>query len=309
MRHIQVPFPLSQVPAPLILIVVFAASWVAAAEPLTIRDDIGQTLRFSAPPQRIVSLAPGVTEILFQLGLDRAIVGVSDFCNYPEAALSKPRVGGVHPNMEAIVGLRPDLVVSTGGVAVQETARRFKAFGIPVMGVEADSVEAILTRIAWLGEITDRRDAAAALVARLRQRLATVASGYAPGPPPRVLYLIDENPYLTVGPKSFLYDALVKAGGRPFESGRHESYPRVGLEPIIAFDPEVIFFTGESDLVPEERIAAWQRWRQIAAVKAGRLYAIPRDLVNRPGPRIIDAIEFLSLKIKETHEVSREPAP
>ncbi len=286
----------------------FLSAAIAAAEPVTVRDDIGQTLRFSRAPQRIVSLAPGVTEILFALGLDQAIVAVSDFCNYPDTALSKPRVGGIHPNFEAIVALRPDLVVSTGGVAVQESARRLKEFGIPVMGVEADSVETILDRIAMLGEVTGRRDAATELVTRLRRRLAAVVARQTQAPPPRVLYLIDENPYLTVGPKSFLYDALINSGGRPFDTGRNESYPRVGLEPIIRFDPEVIFFTGESDLVPEERIAAWQRWRQISAVKTGRLYAIPRDLVNRPGPRIIDAIEFLASKLRATRDGS-EPRP
>ncbi len=298
--------PLCRSLLPLVLLLILTAS-PAAAWPLSVRDDIGQTLRFGAPPQRIVSLAPGVTEILFQLGLNDAIVGVSDFCNYPEAALSKPRVGGIHPNVEAIVALKPDLVVSTGGVAVQESARRFKEFGIPVMGVEADSIEAILERIALLGEVTGSRDAATELVARLRKRLDAVVANRPPGPPPRVLYLIDENPYLTVGPKSFLYDALLQSGGRPFETGRNESYPRVGLEPIVGFDPEVIFFTGESDQVPEERIAAWQQWRQITAVKTGRLYAIPRDLVNRPGPRIIDAIEFLASKLQATPHVLSAP--
>ncbi len=297
----------SPFPASLLLVLLVAASG-AEAEPITVRDDIGQTLRFSTPPRRIVSLAPGVTETLFHLGLDDAIVGVSDFCNYPDAARSKPRVGGVNPNVEAIVALRPDLVVSTGGVAVQESARRFKAFGIPVMGIEADSVEAIFTRITLLGEVTGRRDGATALVDRLRQRLAAVIARRSPGPPPRVLYLIDEDPYLTVGPKSFLYDVVIKSGGQPFESGRNESYPRVGLESIIRFDPEVIFVSGESERVPETRAAAWRRWRGITAVKTDRLYTVPRDLVNRPGPRIIEAIEFLASKIRMAHETG-EPGP
>jgi iron complex transport system substrate-binding protein len=255
-----------------------------------------------------VSLSPGVTEILFLLGLDDVIVGVSDFCNYPAAALSKPKVGGVNPNIEAIVALRPDLVVSTGGVGMRETARRLDQLGIPFLGVEADSVEAVLTRITMLGEITGHREAARATVDGLRQRLAAVAARHSSSPPVRVVYLIDENPYLTIGPKSFLYDVLIKAGGRPFETGPSESYPRVGLEPILRFDPEVIFFTGETEHVPAERIAAWHRWDQIAAVKAGRLYAVPRDLVNRPGPRIIDAIEFFASKLDVLHEDSN-PVP
>jgi iron complex transport system substrate-binding protein len=268
---------------------------------LSVRDDLGRTLRFDAPPQRIVSLSPGVTEVLFLLGLDHVVVGVSDFCNYPEAALSKPKVGAVNPNIEAIVALRPDLVFSTGGVGVRDTARRLEHFGIPFMGLEADSVEAVLTRITLIGAITGRGDTAAVAVATLRKRLAAVAAGRS-SVAPRVLYLIDENPYLTIGPTSFLYDALVKAGGKPFETGPTESYPRVGLEPIIRFDPEVIFFTGETDEVPEKRIAAWRRWDRITAVKNNRLYTVPRDLVNRPGPRIVDAIEFFASKLHEPHE-------
>lgn len=290
--------------SPLFLLALLSLAPVASAEPLSVRDDLGRTLRFDAPPQRIVSLSPGVTEILFMLGLDEAIVGVSDFCNYPAAALSKPKVGGVNPNIEAISALRPDLVVSTGGVGMRDTARRMDHLGIPFLGVEADSVEAVLTRITMLGEITGRRETASAAVDGLRRRLTAVAARRSSSRPVRVLYLIDENPYLTIGPKSFLYDVLIKAGGRPFETGPTESYPRVGLEPILRFDPEVIFFTGESEHVPEERIAAWRRWDRITAVKTGRLYAVSRDLVNRPGPRIIDAIEFFASKLDATPEHS-----
>lgn len=283
---------------PLVLLLLLAHGTAATAEPLSVRDDLGRTLRFNAPPQRIVSLSPGVTEILFLLGLDHAVVGVSDFCNFPDAALSKPKVGGVNPNIEAIVALRPDLVLGTGGVGVRDTARRLEHFGIPFMGLESESVEAVLARIILLGDVTGRRDAAFTVVNRLRRRLDAVAASRSTTPPLRVLYLIDENPYLTIGPKSFLYDVIVKAGGQPFETGPNESYPRVGLEPIIRFDPQVIFFTGETEEIPEERITAWHRWDRISAVKAGRLYAVPRDLVNRPGPRIVDAVEFFASKLQ-----------
>lgn len=288
--------------SPLLLVGLLLVSSIASAAPVSVRDDLGRTLRFGAPTQRIVSLSPGVTESLFLLGLDDAIVGVSDFCNYPAAALSKPKVGGVNPNIEAIVALRPDLVVSTGGVGMRETARRMDRLGIPFLGIEADSVDAILTWITVLGEISGHREAATEAVTGLRRRLAAVAARRPSSPPVRVLYLIDENPYVTIGPKSFLYDVLTKAGGRPFETGPTESYPHVGLEPILGFDPEVIFFTGESEQVPEDRIAAWHRWDRITAVKTGRLYAVARDLVNRPGPRIVDAIEFFAAKLDASHE-------
>lgn len=270
--------------------------------PLSVRDDLGRTLRFDSPPQRIVSLSPAVTEMLFLLGLGEAVVGVSDYCNYPPAALAKPKVGGIAPNIEAIVALRPDLVVSTGGVGARETAHRMDRLSIPFLGVEPDSVEAILARITMLGKITGREAAAAAAVDGLRARLAVVAAKRSSAAPVRVLYLIDENPYVTIGPKSFLYDVLIKTGAHPFETGPNESYPRVGLEPILRFDPEAIFFTGETEQVPEERIAAWHRWDRITAVRTGRLFTVPRDLVNRPGPRIIDAVEFFASKLHADHE-------
>jgi iron complex transport system substrate-binding protein len=171
-----------------------------------------------------------------------------------------------------------------------------------MLGFEAATVEEVLSRITLLGELTNRHDAATDLVSTLRRRLGAVMARVPQGRAPRVLYLVDEEPYITVGPKSFLYDVLIKAGGRPFETGPTQSYPRISLEAIIAFDPEVIFFSGDSDRIPEDRIAAWQRWHRITAVRAGRLYAIPRDLLNRPGPRIISAIEYVESKLQVKNE-------
>ncbi len=289
----------------LLLIGSLGIASLAAAEPLTIRDDLGQTLRFDRTPQRIVSLAPAVTEILFALGLDTSVVGVSDFCNYPPAAMTKPKIGGIAPNFEALVALKPDLVVSTGGAAMRNVAQQLARFRIPLMGVEADSVESILTRITLLGQVTGRHEAAATMVDDMRRRLATIASRRSIAAAPRVLYLVDDEPTITIGPKSFLYDVLINAGGRPFETGPNESYPRVGMEAIVRFDPEVIFFAGDSDTGASAHAARWQRWNRIAAVNSGRLYAIPRDLINRPGPRIIEAIEFIASKLHPTDQETR----
>lgn len=292
----------------LLLIGLLGIASLATAEPLAIRDDLGQSLRFDRPPQRIVSLAPALTEILFAIGLDDSIVGVSDFCNYPPAALTKPKVGGIAPNFEAVVALKPDLVVGTGGVAMRNVAQQLARFRIPLMGVEADSVESILTRITLLGQVTGRREAATVIVDDMRRRLTTIAANRPGAAAPRVLYLVDDEPPITIGPKSFLYDVLIKAGGRPFETGPTESYPRVGMEAIVRFDPEVIFFAGDSDAGANAHAATWQRWHRIAAVHSGRMYTIPRDLINRPGPRIIDAIEFIAAQLHPTDQATR-PAP
>lgn len=287
------------------LLTILALRSLTCAAELSVQDDFGRTVVLAHQPQRIVSLSPGLTEALFALGLDNAVVGVSDFCNYPAAALTRPKVGGVTPNVEAIVSLRPDLVVTTGGVAMRDFAKRMARLNIPVVGFEPETIETVFARIATLGRITGHEAAATQLVDELRHRLDAVVAHRVPGPSPRVLYLVDEDPYITIGPRSFLYDVLIQAGARPYETGAGQSYPRIGLESIIRFDPEIIIFADDSDRTMATRVAAWQRWDHISAVRSGRLYGIPRDLVNRPGPRIVDAVEFIAQKLHETHEVSK----
>ncbi len=291
--------------SPLILLALCAAVAAQAAS-LPIEDDLGRTHVFVQPPRRIVSISPGITETLFALGLDDVIVGVSDFCDFPEAARAKPKVGGVTPNIEAIVGLRPDLVLLTGGIGMREVAARMDRLGIPALGFEPTSIDAVFDRILRLGHITGRIKQAQELVERLRGRLDTVASHRSPASSPRVLYLVDEDPYITVGRGSFLYDVLIKAGARPFDGGLY-AYPRIGIEAIVGFDPETIFFADDTPDGGQRRLASWQRWKAISAVRSGRLYAIPRGLVNRPGPRIVDAVEAIASKLDVSHDVSNSP--
>jgi iron complex transport system substrate-binding protein len=181
---------------------------------------------------------------------------------------------------------------------MREAARRLERFHIPLMGIEAKSVDSTLAQITLLGEVTGRHEAAAALANDMRGRLAAIAARRSNAAPPRVLYLVDDEPVITIGPRSFLYDVLIKAGARPFPTGPNESYPRVGLEAIVRFDPEVIFFAGDSETAAAAHAARWRRWNRITAVSAGRLYSIPRDLVNRPGPRIIEAIDYIASKLQ-----------
>ena len=205
-----------------------------------------------------------------------------------------------------IVGLRPDLVLGTGGIGMREIAARKDRLGIPALGFEPTSIDAVFDRIIQLGSITDRRPQAHELVDRLRNRLDTVTSRRSPGPPPRVLYLVDEDPYITVGAGSFLYDVLIKAGAQPFEGGTN-AYPRIGMEAIVGFDPEVMFFADDTPDGGKQRLPAWRRWSTISAVSSGRLYAIPRGLVNRPGPRIVDAVEVIAAHLHVSPDVLHPP--
>jgi len=265
------------------------------AVPVTVTDDLGHTVRFGAPPQRIVSLAPALTEILFSLGLDDRIVGVTDFCNYPAAALTKPRVGGLNPNLEKIISLHPDLIVGVAGIYQNQSLARFEQFHLPSFSVDPASVEKIFRTILVLGKITGTEEAAAEEVRRLRKRLSAVQDTIHADSRPRVLYVVDEEPLISVGKGSYLDDLIREAGGVNITGVLKKAYPVVSMEYVIRQNPEVIVLAMDADQVLTDRQRQhWSRWSSLAAVRNGRIYKVRRDLLNRPGPRIIDGIEELA---------------
>src|SRR5207245_1510537 len=167
----------------------------APAAAFSTRDMLGREVTLAAPPARIVSLVPSVTEVLFALGAEARLVGVTDFCDYPPAARAKPSVGGmVNPNLEVIVSLRPDVVIATTEGNREETFAQLKGLGIPTYLVAAHHVRDVTDLIARLGALTGREQAAGPLLARLERRVAAVTDAVARRPRPRVLYVLWPEP-------------------------------------------------------------------------------------------------------------------
>ncbi len=261
----------------------------------TYTDDLGRSIQIERPPQRIVSLAPGITEILFSLGLGDRVVGVTNYCDYPPAAVTKQRVGGLNPNFEVILTLRPDLVVGTAGLYQEENILKFKRFGIPFFIFDPTSLAKIFDMILVLGTMNGVEQAAKVEVRQLQERLDLLRQKIASFPRPRLLYVVDKEPLISVGKGSFLNDLIRDAGGISITQGLENAYPLVSIEYVIQQDPQVIILAMDADqVVTDQEKRYWSRWLALSAVREGRIYKVRRDLLNRPGPRVLDGLEELA---------------
>lgn len=256
-----------------------------------VTDMRGRLVTLPAAPTRIVSLVPSATEILFALGADDRIVGVTDFCDFPPAARAKPRVGGMlAPSLEAVVALRPDLVVATDAGTRRETVARLAELGLPVYLVGARRVAEAFEVIDRLGALTGRAEAAAALRARLAQRVQEIARAVADRPRPRVLYVLWPEPLLVPGRQAIVTELIALAGGASVTADEPGDYPRLSLEAVVARAPEVIVLARHGAAAPPLARDPWDRLRSVPAVRAGRVHGIDGDLVHRYGPRLVDGL-------------------
>jgi len=256
-----------------------------------------------ARPRRIVSLVPSVTEILFALGAQNLLVGVTDYCDYPPEARAKPQVGGMlAPSLEAVAALRPDLVVATSAGNRLETVEQLQRLGIAVYLVSPESVADVLALIRRLGDLTSRAEAGRALAAELGRRVAEVSARVANLPRPRVLYVLWPDPLIVPGRGAIVSELIRLAGGDSVTADLAQAYPRYSAEAAIARAPEIIFLArhGHSAAAATDLVARsqWERFTGLPAIRAGRLYPVDGDLLHRYGPRLVDGLELLA---KLTH--------
>jgi cobalamin transport system substrate-binding protein len=246
---------------------------------------------------RIVSLAPSVTETLFALGAGADVAGVSDYCDFPPAAARLPHVGSfLTPNIEAIIALRPSLVIGLGLSSDLRELHAIEATGCTVMTVRDDSLEQIEDSITAVGARVGRAPAAAALLARLRAQIDAVRNRLSAVRPVRVLMLVGHEPIIAVGRNTYLDELLRIARADNIADASSEQWPRLSIEYIIAMHPDVIL-DGQmgSEATPPERF--WEVYRTIPAVKNHRVYGYPQDPILHPGPRVGKSLEMLAKMI------------
>ena len=270
---------------------------VPAALPAAVyHDDTGRTVEIPAQPRRIVSLAPSITETLFALGLDREIVGVTDFCNYPEAALSRPKVGSfISLSAERIVSLNPDLVLATADGNRKESVDHLTRLGLPVYTVSPANLDQTFRMIATIGRITGREKEALSLLHRLRRRVRHVTTVTEHLPRPKVFFQIGLDSLVTAGRDTFLNELVRLAGGVNIAGDSDTRYPRLSIERILTAAPDIIIVTsmkGEGSFAQVKR--NWMRRSSLPAVRRGQIYLMETDVVFRPSPRIVDGLEELA---------------
>jgi iron complex transport system substrate-binding protein len=254
-------------------------------------DDADRVVVIEGVPQRIVSVAPSNTEILFALGLEERIVGVTYFCNYPEEALDKPKVGAFVPfDLERVVAAEPCLVLAVG-IHYPDGIAALEEVGITVLVLAPKTVEGVLARISLVGVITGKSRESDQLVTGLEERIKAITDKTQPlsaEERPGTLYVIWHDPIFVAGTGTFAHDLILKAGGRNIA---HDlaGWPVIDLETVIARDPQVIVAThGAAAIVDEPRLAVTR------AVIKGRVYLVVEDPFARPGPRLVYALEELA---------------
>jgi len=275
-------------------------SAIAKAEPQDIRDDLGRPFPLPArTPERIVSMAPNVTEILFALGLGDRIVGVTRFCDFPSETEGIRKIGGlVDPNIEVIQSLDPDLVIAFRGNPLR-LVDRIGRLGLPVFVLDiGEGLEALFPLIAKIGRVTRSEDRAGALAARLRRRIEDVDAVLRPvGTRPRVFVLLYGQGLWTCGGESYVNDLIDRAGGANVASFLPKKWALYKRERIIEDDPDVIFILARSS----GDFAAGRDWllkragvAGVAAMRSGRIYELDENAASRFGPRLVDVLDRMA---------------
>jgi iron complex transport system substrate-binding protein len=249
----------------------------------------------SRAPQRIVSLTPALTEILFALGAGDRVVGVTQYCDFPPEAKTKPKVGGyVNPSVESVLALKPDLVLVSPGPGNRDSALAMRRAGLRLEIVPAETLEESLAAIELVAGFAGAEAAGRDLAAAVRARLDAVAARVARAPRVRTLFCIQTDPIIAAGRDTLPSQLLELAGGsNVVEASR---YPRLDVEAGAGARPELIL-QARMDLAndaPHTEEAFWKRWPSIPAVAHGRVVVLPDDLTLRPGPRVADAAEELA---------------
>ena len=266
----------------------------------TYRDDLGREVTMEAAPKRIVSLGPNITEILFAIGLDKEIVGVTLFSDYPEGAKEKAVVGSyVNVNLERLISLSPDLVISTSDGNPKGSIERLFSMGIPVFVIAPPrNIGDINSAIRSIGRITGREGEAEKLVDAMEGRIGEVVARLEGATARPVFYQLGDNPLMTVGGGTFIDTLITMAGGRNIARGVSLPYPRFSMEGVLSNAPEVIVVSSMAEKEGSKAVLKkWGQWKEIPAVRSGEIHFINPDLIHRAGPRIVDGLEELARMI------------
>ncbi|MGV8083393.1 MAG: ABC transporter substrate-binding protein [Coriobacteriia bacterium] len=261
------------------------------AFPVTITDDASRTVTIKAEPERIVSLAPANTEILFALGLGDKVVGVTTYDDYPAEVADIEKVGDfMSPNLEAIAAENPDLVLATTGVQ-EDTIKQLEKLGAIVIAIDPQNLEGVYSAIERVGKVTGTSEKAAEVVEGMKDDVAEIQAAVKSSPKVTTFIEIAQNPLYTAGKDTFMDELITLAGGTNVvaESG----WVAYSSEQLVAANPDVYFATKGSMSDPAS-IAQRPGYADLSAVKNGRVIILDDNLVSRPGPRVVQGLKQIA---------------
>lgn len=261
--------------------------------PVTLLDSLGREVTITEEPDKVISLSPAITEILFAIGAEDKIAGVTDYCEYPPEALEKNKVGGFEdPNMELIIELEPDIIFVAAGIQ-EELVQQFDKLGIEVVVLDAEKVKDVLNNIELAGIAVGNTEEAQQLVADLEARINAVQEKVVQAShQPTVFFEVWDDPLMTAGPGSFIDDLISMAGGQNVAYDAVKRYAEFSIEVLLERDPDVYLIQDHAHQ-PED-VMARPGFQGLTAVQNGRVAAVKDDWVTLPGPRIVDGLEAIA---------------
>lgn len=259
---------------------------------IQVTDDTGKLLQLEKPAQRVISLVPHATEMLYRVGAGSQVVGVTEYSDYPEAAKALPLVGNFsHLNIEAVLALKPDLVVVWGKYDDKPEYQQLIKLGFKVFYSEPHSVEGIASNLRALGILTGHEQLGQQQARLLLDGFNDLKEKYTDVPVLKVFYQVWHSPLMTVNGKGFIASVVRTCGGQHLFAEEPISAPQVNMEAVLALDPEVIITGGRTK--EQAGLDHWQDWPSITAVKHNNLFAVEADLIQRPTFRLLEGASRL----------------
>ena len=263
---------------------------------ITVKDDDGRDVTLQKPAQRVIALAPHITELLFAAGGGNQIVGAVSYSDFPEEAKKIPQIGSNRElDMERIIALKPDLIVVWRHGGSERQIEMVRQLGVPIFHSEPVKLEDIPESVAKLGQLMGTDAVARPTAARLRTQLADLRTRYANRPPVRSFYQVWDRPLYTLNGKQIVSDALRLCGGENIFAALQVTAPVVTVEAVLQENPEAIFATAEKNY---GGVGMWKQYGTLTAVRNGNLFTIDGQLLNRAGPRMIAGAAQLCEKLE-----------
>lgn len=282
-----------------IIISLFIAVWAGpvtvSAETHMVRDQAGRMVAVPENPQRVIALAPSITEIVFELNQGHRLKGVTIYSDYPEAATALPKVGSyVRLDLERIVALDPDLCLAVKDGNPKDVVTRLEALKIPVYVVNPRSLSTVMDTLLEVGTLLNAATEAEAVVQDMQTRIERVREKVEKAERnPRVFFQIGVAPIVSVGSDTLIHEIIAAAGGKNLAAGPIP-YPRFSREQVLALSPDIIVVTSmERQAVFDKVKSEWEEWQDLPAVRNHQIHIVDSDLFDRPSPRLVEALEML----------------